>query len=362
MKTAIILACATLLAVGPTFVSPARADDLEQVLRRLATLEREHATLEHENATLRERVRRLEGKRNVEPANPRQVIMDAKVDGKPETPQAPYAAMYKAPPPNPTPAFTWTGLYVGGHVGWGRALTSIDDPFSVFTTVGNASNSAAALPIRDFNSQGVLGGIQTGWDYQIGHLVVGSGISFSSADVRGSRSDTLSVTASSPSSTASLTQTRTWSSKIDWLATATARFGYGWDGWLLYTTGGLAISRNSYTFALSGSSTCVGFCLTPNSQGTTLETGADTRTGLIVGTGVEWAFWKAWSATAEYNYMNFGSKQVMLLGTTTSVSNPGGLVTGSNFQTAPIDRSLQIVKLGVNYRLGWTPDAVIAKY
>jgi outer membrane immunogenic protein len=242
-------------------------------------------------------------------------------------------------------------------------MTAVDDPFSFIVSAGSTFSEATALPIRDFNSQGLLGGMQAGWDYQIGHLVVGSRVSLSSADVRGNRSDTLSATSTGTLSTVSSTQTRAWSSKIDWLATATARFGYGWEGWLLYTTGGLAVSRSNYSFAQSGSSTCVGFCVTPNSvASTTFETGEETRTGLIVGAGVEWAFWKTWSATAEYDYVNFGSKEVMLLGTATSVSNPGGLVTASNFQTVPIDRSLQIVKLGVNYRFGWAPDAVIAKY
>lgn len=104
VKTTLTVACAAfLLATGPIIVSPAHADDLGQVLKRLATLEREHATLEQENAALRDRVRRLEGKRTIASAKPQRVIMDARLEGSPQRPQDPYAAVYKAPSSPATP-------------------------------------------------------------------------------------------------------------------------------------------------------------------------------------------------------------------------------------------------------------------
>jgi outer membrane immunogenic protein len=350
MKSAIILACATLLlATGPICASPAQADDLEQVLKRLAALEREHGTLEKENAALRERVRRLEGKRNVEPANPRQVIMDAKLEGSPQRPQTPYAAVYKAAPAAPAALSSWTGPYVGAHVGWGRQRTSVDDPFGPVSSGGTGFEFSTA-PIRDFNPQGVLGGIQAGWNYQIGHLVTGGELSFSSADVKGSRSDTQSNLIGTATT---ITRTRTWFDKMNWLATATARVGYAEDAWLIYTKGGLAVSRNSY--ALTESESFVG---PPTPTSNTVELGTDTRTGFIIGAGAEWAFWKGWSATAEYNYMNFGSKQVLVFGT-----NPAGsFVPGPFFQSIPIEQSLQTIKLGLNYRFGRAPDVITASY
>ena len=354
MKKALTLSWIVfVLAAGPPAPSSARADDLEQVLKRLAALEREHVTLEQENAALRDRVRRLEGKRNTDPVNPRRVIMDAKPEGSPQRPQTPYAAVYKAAPATPVALSTWAGPYVGVHVGWGRLLTSVDDPFGGFSLSGTGFEFTTA-PIRDFNSQGVLGGIQAGWNYQIGHLVTGAELSFSSADVNGGRSDTVT---SILSTSASVTRTRTWFDRMNWLGTATARVGYAEDAWLIYTKGGLAVSRNSSTLAETESLACVGNnCSFPLNN--TVELGTDTRTGFIVGAGVEWAFWKGWSAVAEYNYMDFGTKHVLVFGT-----NPvGSFAPGPFFQSIPIEQTLQIVKLGLNYRIGWAPEAITASY
>jgi outer membrane immunogenic protein len=350
MKKAAFVACATLLlTAGPIVISPARADDLDQVLKRLATLEKEHATLEQENTALRERVRRLEGKRTAESPNPQRVIMDAKIEGSQRRPQSPEAAVYKAAPVTPAAPWTWTGPYVGAHVGWGRQLTTIDDPYGS-NSLGADGFAFPLAPIRDFNSQGVLGGMQAGWNYQIGHLVAGSELSFSSADVKGGRTDgPLNLVGAGPTPITIPIPARTWFNKLNWLATATTRLGYAEESWLMYTKGGLAVSRNSYTLTQLGSA----------ASGTTgSETGTDTRPGLVVGAGVEWAFWKGWSAVAEYDYINFGSKQVLMSGTFPA----GSFFTGPFFQTIPIEQSLQIVKLGLNYRLGWAPDAIVARY
>ena len=135
---------------------------------------------------------------------------------------------------------------------------------------------------------------------------------------------------------------------MNWLATATTRLGYAEDAWLFYTKGGLAVSRNSYTLTQVASST----------SGGTVEIGTDTRTGFLVGAGVEWAFWKGWSAVAEYNYMDFGTKHVLVFGTFPA----GSFFTGPFFQSIPIEQSLQIVKLGLNYRFGRAPDVITANY
>ena len=45
------------------------------------------------------------------------------------------------------------------------------------------------------------------------------------------------------------------------------------------------------------------------------ETASETRTGWTVGGGIEWAFWNNWSMKAEYNYYDFGTSSVTLVGT-----------------------------------------------
>ena len=72
--------------------------------------------------------------------------------------------MYKAPPMEPPPQFSWTGCYVGGNAGYGMA--------------SRKWNTVATTPTTAFVSQhtsggGFVGGGQLGCDYQAGNWVVG---------------------------------------------------------------------------------------------------------------------------------------------------------------------------------------------
>jgi len=87
------------------------------------------------------------------------------------------APIFKAPPPVVVPDL-WTGFYAGVHVGgaWG---TKTYDPFEL----------KRIEPI-DFNNEvnGFLGGVQGGYNYKIGWVVVGIEGDFSWADVKGTGS------------------------------------------------------------------------------------------------------------------------------------------------------------------------------
>src|ERR1700730_9657035 len=74
-------------------------------------------------------------------------------------------AFYKAPPPVMPPAFSWTGCYIGGHVGggWGRDTVSIPNPA---LTTGAAIPPGFSFPSVTGNTSGVLGGGQVGCNYQ----------------------------------------------------------------------------------------------------------------------------------------------------------------------------------------------------
>ena len=71
------------------------------------------------------------------------------------------------PPPPPPPIFTWTGVYLGGQIGyaWGSGNLNYTgfDPFSglAFTTGLGGSPS------------GVIGGAHVGYDLQINQFVFG---------------------------------------------------------------------------------------------------------------------------------------------------------------------------------------------
>ena len=123
----------------------------------------------------------------------------------------------------------------------------------------------------------------------------------------------------------------TCETNMNWLGTVAGRIGYAFNNVLLYAKGGFAFANEDYLQSVTG--TGVVIALSED----------ETRTGWMVGAGVEYGFTPNWSFKVEYNYMDFGA----------DVSNlviPG---TGVIFTAADIDQQLHVVKAGINYRFNW---------
>jgi outer membrane immunogenic protein len=210
--------------------------------------------------------------------------------------------------PAPVRVFSWTGCYLGGHVGWGwgrKTFTDTPDGFLVSDLVGSMSSV-------DVDTNGFLGGGQVGCDYQFAtNWVVGVEGNFSWADISGS--------ATFPNIALDFS---TFHAKTDWLASGTGRLGYAWDRWLVYAKGGAAWAHDKYTVDYLGT-----------------WAASETRSGWTVGGGLEWAFADNWSAKLEYQFYDFGSKDVTFINAATS---------GSGVEN--VKQQIQTVKLGLNYR------------
>jgi outer membrane immunogenic protein len=232
------------------------------------------------------------------------------------------APAYKAPAAVP---MTWTGFYVGAHVGYGWGHTHKTN------VNGNAAYPAGTEETADQN--GVLGGLQLGYNYQFApNWLVGVEGEYSWADVKGDASQASVV----PGFTATrLSSTHT---KVDWIATATGRLGYAMNDWLIYAKGGAAWARKA-----TDSNTinpAAGNLLLTN------VTGDVTRFGWTVGGGIEWAFTKNWSAKAEYDYLDFGSKNEN--NNATYFNGASGLAV----LTRDVNLHIHEVKFGINYHFG----------
>lgn len=202
--------------------------------------------------------------------------------------------VYKgAPYLSPEPIFTWTGFYVGINGGYGWSHLSGDGTF------GPASATA----------KGFLGGGQLGYNYQMGHFVIGAEVDAAWADVKYEE----------PLFAGTLTF------KNDYFITAAARLGYAFDRYLVYGKVGGAWTRDKWD---------------GNDGAGGTVTSKTNRSGWMLGAGVEYALWSNWSAKLEYNYLRFGA-------VTPAFATTGGLtVTG----TADVKLSTHIVKAGLNYR------------
>jgi outer membrane immunogenic protein len=101
---------------------------------------------------------------------------------------------------------------------------------------------------------------------------------------------------------------RTISENVKWTGTATSSVGIAHDRWLIYGKAGVAWAHTNYTDNWTGNLVGIVF---PAFTGT----GSENRVGWTVGTGVEWAIWNNWSIKAEYDYLDFGNRNVAINGT-----------------------------------------------
>ena len=209
----------------------------------------------------------------------------------------------KAPALVAAPVWTWTGCYVGanGGFGWGRDSLS-------------SGGADEGQPKFD----GWLAGGQVGCNYQVASWVLGAEGMFDFARLTGSTVDPANPDAIS-------------STKIDRLATLTARLGYAFDRSLIYVKGGVAWERSQRSI------------VQPPPFAFSQFTGHNWKAGAVVGGGFEYALTQALSVKAEFNSFYFGDIRESI------VEQPGGSV----FQQVDKIKSLYIATVGVNYR--WFP-------
>jgi outer membrane immunogenic protein len=226
---------------------------------------------------------------------------------------------YAAPAPiAAVPLFTWTGFYVGAQAGyaWGEDETSL-----FFDGVAVDLGGIAT----DFDSDGFVGGVHAGYNYQIGSFVVGVEADIEAAGIEGD----LTVTdAALPGYAASV------SSEINFQGSLRARLGVAFDRALIYATGGLAFANieNTYSATLPAGN------VLGVPAGTYSESFDDTEWGWTIGAGVEYAFTNNLTARLEYRYTQFDD-----------VENASDLVPGGSAEQDP---EFHTVRVGLSYKFG----------
>jgi outer membrane immunogenic protein len=228
--------------------------------------------------------------------------------------------VHKAPPPPPA-YFGWTGCYVGGHVGGLWARKEWSDASISF--VPGQPNASFGQSLGGHDADGWLGGAQAGCDYQLaGRFVIGIQGDYAWTDAKGSNVNLVAPFV-------------TDHSRIKSLGTVTGRIGYAWERFLGYVKGGGAWERDEYAITTA----------------TSVDPAAETRSGWTIGVGGEYAFTNFLSGFAEYNYYDFGSRDLTF--TTTPL---GSFV-------ANIKETKSVARAGLNVRFGgWGTPPVAAKY
>ncbi len=258
--------------------------------------------------------------------------------------------------------YDWTGFYVGGYVGgaWGHsnASTSTTCPplgwTGVFTggyycslpsTPATAANAAAvaAAGTGSANSSTFVGGVQAGYNWQSGSVVYGVETDFGSFSLSNSRQGGGVYVANSflipPPVMAGKSFTVGTSLSTDWLFTARGRLGWAVSDWLVYVTGGLAVTDMKASLSFSDTVASGGF-----SGAAGFGSSSSTKLGYTVGAGGQYALNQRWSLKAEYLFVDFGS-----INTSALVAHPA-FVGYSNLLSTSEDLKAHVVRVGVNYK------------
>lgn len=195
--------------------------------------------------------------------------------------------------PVPVECPRWSGFYVGGLVGYKYAVAeSHVDLTGTWEEFPDTERNIQDRGERSFDESGAeLGGL-LGFNWQLGHWVIGAEAAGGYMWLRDSFSETFS------DNEFESTVRVSGSFKTHYLATFGGRLGYAMCRWLPYVTGGLAIGDTDFD----------GQVLIQNDDGFRWNGGrSETRTGWFIGGGLEYMLTNHWRLRGQYQYIDLGS-------------------------------------------------------
>jgi outer membrane immunogenic protein len=230
------------------------------------------------------------------------------------------------------PAFVgvnWSGLYAGVNGGYGWSAKD-----SKLGAVANGLRCPIEFPdcpegysfadsgAKSFSAEGAFGGGQIGYNLQRDRFVFGIEADIQGAAINGDAAIGLmggDALASAKNS-------------LDWFGTLRGRAGIAFDQTLLYFTGGLAFGGVKDTVSV----TSAGGDISTASK-------ADTKTGYVLGGGVEHLLNPRWSVKAEYQYIDLGGEKL------SATADQGTIYEAT--ATLDAEHAYHTVRLGLNYHL-----------
>ena len=197
------------------------------------------------------------------------------------------AIVYNEPAPVAVvDTFSWTGGYVGVNAGYAGGK--------------NKLNVYDGISAKD-NSNGFLGGIQAGYNWQFDQMIVGLETDIQGAGLK---------------SDVEVSGLGGAEAKINWFGTTRARLGYTpVDRFMVYATGGVAYGKIKASYGDFSQS--------------------DTKVGYTVGAGAEYALTNNVTLKSEYLYTDLGKLKL-------------DDVNGNRF--GEVKAPFHTVRVGVNYK------------
>ena len=219
------------------------------------------------------------------------------------------------PAPPPPPVYSWTGLYWGVNVGysWGEAKNEA----TLQIAPGVFGTASASRKV-----DGVIGGFQSGYNYQFGTWVLGLETDFQASGQKGS--EVFQIAGGVPATFLNTEH------KLKWFGTSRTRLGVLWTpSTLVYGTAGVAYGDVTEDATITRGAQSASFSF------------KDWKAGWTAGGGIETAMGNGWSAKLEYLYMDLGKTE-----STIATPGLGTLATETRRFTD------NIVRVGFNYKWG----------
>jgi len=209
----------------------------------------------------------------------------------------------------------WHGFYAGVNAGvvWGDAKSGLE-----FQQGAGSSIPAVDLPLLNApisggggSDAGFTGGVEAGYNYQMGAFLIGVETDWGFFDINDDKSNTFpSRLLISPPATYTIDH----KVSSDWIWTLRPRIGYVSGQWLFFGSAGIGVSsvkiRTNYRDTIgAGHSVSI--------------SDSSTKTGFAGGLGIGYALSPNWSVKGEWLYSDFGKVRV-----SQAIPNTATTVTG----------------------------------
>lgn len=273
-------------------------------------------------------------------------------------------------PPPPPPM--WTGFYAGLNAGYnfgtnGNVVSenyATPVPFGPFGTLVEPSPSSMSGS-QSHSQNGFLGGLQMGYNYQIGNALVGVETDIQGSGARGSSlirsSAATQLGAQGVNFSFASNGATEVNAGLDYLGTVRGRFGYLITPTLLiYGTGGFAyggayarVNQTAISYGVVTQNV-----IPPQYNTFVLVAGGQRSqllTGWTAGGGLEWMFMPQWSLKAEALFWDLGRLNI-------PTGAPPSLTVAGIYNTS-VSYSGVAARAGVNYHFSWGSLApILAKW
>jgi opacity protein-like surface antigen len=209
----------------------------------------------------------------------------------------------RMPAPPPMPSYNWSGFYIGANLGGAWGSGALTDNLTGASFSGDHS--------------GFIGGGTLGYNWQVSpNLIIGVEGTIDGTSI-GTTSNVVTVPVGGVPTPVQ------GSVGTDWIATLAGRIGITQNNLLYYFKGGGGWVNNSAT-------------LTNTVTGASVS-GSNTRSGWLIGGGIEYGIDPRWTLKAEYDYLKLDDW-----------TNSGPLFPGDTFT---LSRHIGMFTVGANYKL-----------